>query len=198
MSFLKGCLFKMSFQNIANQTTSQIAGSITAGKFVGQQKEGLANQQRAEQLQKAQLTLSGYQQGLKEQQSIGEEYKEASESFDKAYRYKNYTDQVKAIAEQDKDLIINKYDMQTKEALANGDNRKVMHLAGKKTNELATKYDPYVRAQEAAESAYNDAKTRFDQISEQRDVIEKRMQILKEQKDQAYKTIENFYEGGSN
>lgn len=218
MSFLKGCLFKMSFQNIANQTTAQIAGAVTTGKFVGQQKEGLAKQQeglvkqqeslakqqealdkqqRAEQLQKAQLTLNGYQQGLKDQQSINEKYKEANEAADKAYRHKNYADFVKDIAEQDKDIIINKYNRQAKEALANNDHRMLWYLAGKKRDELATKYDPYVRAQEAAESAYNDASTRFDQISEQRDVIEKRMQILKEQKDQAYKTIENIYEGGN-
>lgn len=194
----------MSFQNIANQAIGQVAGAMTAGKVVDQQKEGLKKQQealtgeqRAEQLQKAQLTLSGYQQALKEQQAIGKEYKEAHEAANKAFMENERAKQVLDIAEQDKAIINKKYDKAAQEALASGNQHKFWSIAGKTMGELATKYDPYVKAQRAAESAYNEAKTRFASVSEQRDVIEKRMQILRGQKEQAYSTIEKLYDGGN-
>lgn len=194
----------MSFQNIANQATAQIAGAVTAGKFVGQQKESLEKQQealegqqRAEQLQKAQLTLSGYQQGLKDQQALGEEYKEAQEARNKAFTDKAYADQVLDVAKQDREIIENKYNKKAQEALASGNRNKIWAMAGKKNIELATKYDPYVKAQQAAERAYNEADLRFKQVGEQNEVMQKRMKILKEQKEKAYQSIDELYKGGS-
>lgn len=193
----------MSFQNIANQTTAQIAGAITAGKFVGQQKESLEKQQegleaqkRVEQLQKAQLTLSGYQQGLKEQQALGEEYKEAQEANNKAFSDKIHADNVLEVAKQDRDIIESKYNKEAQEALASGKQSKIWSLAGQKMRELTTKYDPYVRAQQAAEKAYNESNLRFKQVGEQNEIMKKRMEILREQKEAAYKTIDELYKGG--
>lgn len=192
----------MSFQNIANQMVGQVAGAMTAGKVVDQQKESLnkqdealIKQQKIDQLQQANLGLKAYTDTMNEYNEFMKEYNSAKKNVDDAKtQSENLKKDMEGVGEvynrmhdQNLDELLNSKFENGTELLSN-----FRKYDEKLENCRTAMVEPYKKAYEKSITAYNAANRRFQEMSGHKKVMDLRKEITTKQRNNIYDLISDM------